>query len=381
MRKRDILHEDFKPLPYWWEAYRPAAGDLVDVPRQARVVIIGGGYAGLSCAIELADAGMEACVLEAAELGAGASTRSGGGVSGGVNIGKSFTGKVLARDPEVVKAILASGHDAFSLIETPDRARKDRLLLGEEGPLRRRLDTQGLHVSGEPRRQSERGCQFGRLHGAQGAPARGDGIRLLLRRHGGGALGQAAPRPLLQGPARCGAPAQDHDLRQGGGERIDNARQRLAHHHLARRPSRLATSSSPPTATRATRPRDLKRRLIPARQPHHRHRGTAGRPRAQLNPEGSHARRYQARTLLLSHVARQQAHDLRRTRAVHAGDAGGQRADPAPVHDGSLPAAAGASASPMPGPAMSPSPGTRCRIPASWTACIMRWAATAAASR
>src|SRR6185295_18497984 len=118
MRNRDILHADFKPLPYWWEAYKPVAGDLVDVPRKARVAIVGGGYAGLSCAIELTDAGVEACVLEAAELGAGASTRSGGGVSGGVNIGKSFTGKVLARDPEVVKTILASGHDAFSLIET-----------------------------------------------------------------------------------------------------------------------------------------------------------------------------------------------------------------------------------------------------------------------
>ena len=118
MRNRDILHQDFKPLPYWWEAYRPAAGDLLEVPRSARVVIIGAGYAGLACAIELADAGVDACVLEAAELGAGASTRSGGGVSGGVNIGKSFTGKVLARDPEVVKTILASGQDAFSLIET-----------------------------------------------------------------------------------------------------------------------------------------------------------------------------------------------------------------------------------------------------------------------
>jgi glycine/D-amino acid oxidase-like deaminating enzyme len=118
MRKSDILHRDFKAMPYWWEAYRPVAGDLVDVPRKARVVIAGGGYAGLSCAIELADSDIDACVLEAAELGAGASTRSGGGVSGGVNIGKSFTGKVLTRDPEVVKVILASGHDAFSLIET-----------------------------------------------------------------------------------------------------------------------------------------------------------------------------------------------------------------------------------------------------------------------
>jgi glycine/D-amino acid oxidase-like deaminating enzyme len=117
MRGNDILAKDFKPEPYWWIAYKPTAGDLVDVPKRARVAIVGGGYAGLACAIELADAGIEACVLEAAELGSGASTRSGGGVSGGVNIGKSFTGKVLASDPTVVKTMLASGSDAFSLIE------------------------------------------------------------------------------------------------------------------------------------------------------------------------------------------------------------------------------------------------------------------------
>jgi len=90
------------------------------------VAIVGGGYAGLCCAIELADAGIDACVLEAAELGSGASTRSGGAVSGGVNIGKSFTGKLLTRDPEAVKTILASASDAFSLIEALiDRERID----------------------------------------------------------------------------------------------------------------------------------------------------------------------------------------------------------------------------------------------------------------
>ena len=118
MAHNDILHQDFKAMPYWWEAYRPVTGDLVDVPKKARVVIIGAGYAGLSCAIELADAEIDACVLESAELGAGASTRSGGAVSGGVNIGKSFTGKTQARDPEVAKVLLASAADAFSLIET-----------------------------------------------------------------------------------------------------------------------------------------------------------------------------------------------------------------------------------------------------------------------
>ncbi len=118
MRRIDILHKDFKETPFWWEAYRPTTGVLVDVPKKARVAIVGGGYAGLSCAIELADAGIDAVVLEAAELGSGASTRSGGGVSGGVNIGKSFTGKTTVTDPEVAKVLLASAADAFSLLET-----------------------------------------------------------------------------------------------------------------------------------------------------------------------------------------------------------------------------------------------------------------------
>src|SRR5262249_59551135 len=98
MRVNDILHKDFRSEPYWWIAYRPTAGDLVDVPSRARVAIVGGGYAGLACAIELADAGIEACVLEAAELGSGASTRSGGGVNGRVNPSQGLTRKETAPD-------------------------------------------------------------------------------------------------------------------------------------------------------------------------------------------------------------------------------------------------------------------------------------------
>ena len=50
----DIFHRDFTPTPYWWEAHRPEAGELADVPRETRVAIVGGGYAGLSAALELA---------------------------------------------------------------------------------------------------------------------------------------------------------------------------------------------------------------------------------------------------------------------------------------------------------------------------------------
>ena len=63
------------------------------------MAIVGGGYAGLSTALELAKQGIDAVVLEAHELGFGASTRNGGAVSGGVNVGKSFSGRAATSIP------------------------------------------------------------------------------------------------------------------------------------------------------------------------------------------------------------------------------------------------------------------------------------------
>jgi thioredoxin reductase len=100
MRNRDLFAADFAPMPYWWEAYRPTAGELADLPRRARAAIVGGGYAGLSAALELAKLGVDAVVLEASKPGFGASTRNGGAVSGGVNIGKGFSGRAAEVAPE-----------------------------------------------------------------------------------------------------------------------------------------------------------------------------------------------------------------------------------------------------------------------------------------
>jgi glycine/D-amino acid oxidase-like deaminating enzyme len=119
----EIFASGFTPTPYWWEAYRPAAGDLVDVPRTARVAIVGGGYAGLSTALELSKLGIDAVVLERGALGEGASTRNGGAVSGGVNVGKSFSGKPAQVDPERARGMLSDAYDAFALVER---------LIGEE---------------------------------------------------------------------------------------------------------------------------------------------------------------------------------------------------------------------------------------------------------
>lgn len=117
MRRGDIFDPDFVPEPYWWDAYRPAAGELVEVPAEARVAIVGGGYAGLATALELARHGIDAVVLERGALGVGASTRNGGSVSGGVNIGKGFSGRAATVDEERAHRLLSDGADAFSLIE------------------------------------------------------------------------------------------------------------------------------------------------------------------------------------------------------------------------------------------------------------------------
>src|SRR3984893_14289310 len=117
MARDSFFHPDFQPRPYWWQAYAPAAGELVDVPREARVAIVGGGYAGLAAALELAKHGVAAVGLERGALVSGSSTRNGGAVSGGVNIGKSFSGRAAEVAPERAERLLSDAADAFSLIE------------------------------------------------------------------------------------------------------------------------------------------------------------------------------------------------------------------------------------------------------------------------
>jgi glycine/D-amino acid oxidase-like deaminating enzyme len=110
-----IFHRDFKARPFWWEAYAPEALEPVDLPKEARVAIIGAGYAGLSAALALHDEGIDCVVLDAAEPGFGASTRNGGMVSGGVNVGKRYLAKPLS--PKEAAPFISDAADAFTHIE------------------------------------------------------------------------------------------------------------------------------------------------------------------------------------------------------------------------------------------------------------------------
>ena len=77
----DILSEDFKEHPYWWDN---APAPLLPVPeRPARVdvAVVGSGYTGLNAALETARAGRSTLVLDAEQAGWGCSTRNGGQIS------------------------------------------------------------------------------------------------------------------------------------------------------------------------------------------------------------------------------------------------------------------------------------------------------------
>jgi glycine/D-amino acid oxidase-like deaminating enzyme len=75
------------PLPpslYAETARPPVDTPPLDGDRQASVVVVGGGFTGLSAALHLAERGVEVVVLEAHEPGWGASGRNGGQVNPGL---------------------------------------------------------------------------------------------------------------------------------------------------------------------------------------------------------------------------------------------------------------------------------------------------------
>ncbi len=110
----DLLSACFKSVPYWWEHAPPEDASTEALPAEADVAIVGSGYTGLCCALELAESGAKPVVIEAGPLGAGASTRSGAMVTGGQKF--VVSGAIRGLDAERRARVLEDAGESLQII-------------------------------------------------------------------------------------------------------------------------------------------------------------------------------------------------------------------------------------------------------------------------
>ncbi|MFU0507035.1 NAD(P)/FAD-dependent oxidoreductase [Pseudaminobacter sp. NGMCC 1.201702] len=102
--------------PYWWEARDRGTPYASDGGGQSYdVAVIGSGYTGLSAAHKLAANGVSVLVIEAEELGFGASTRNGGMVSGTLKLSHKELCEAYGRD--TANALFQEAQDSVLFLE------------------------------------------------------------------------------------------------------------------------------------------------------------------------------------------------------------------------------------------------------------------------
>jgi len=116
MASTGSLNTDYERRPFWHASMAPLPDRSGrDLPDAADVVVIGGGYAGINAARELARRGMAVTLLEAHTLGWGASTRNGGIVHAGY---KWSARQLIKRyGPETGAALYRETVESYDLVK------------------------------------------------------------------------------------------------------------------------------------------------------------------------------------------------------------------------------------------------------------------------
>lgn len=102
--------------PWWWEWAPRQSRKVEKLPADADVVVVGSGYTGMMAALTLARGGRAVVVLEAEEIGHGASSRNGGQVGSG---NQRFTVKRLTElyGAERARGLLQEGTAALDYVK------------------------------------------------------------------------------------------------------------------------------------------------------------------------------------------------------------------------------------------------------------------------
>src|SRR5271170_4527794 len=109
------------PASLWAASAREPALALASLEGEARadVVVIGGGFTGVSTALHLAERGADVALLEAAQVGWGASGRNGGQVIPGLKLDPDELEAAFGRErgARLVASTGAAADLVFGLIE------------------------------------------------------------------------------------------------------------------------------------------------------------------------------------------------------------------------------------------------------------------------
>lgn len=217
------MAEPFPLQPSLWHATAPAAPHTPPLASDVRadVCIVGAGYAGLSTALHLAEAGVSVVVLEAREPGWGASGRNGGQVIPGIKYDPSEI--VSKYGPEAGEALVSfvgsTANLVFGLIEKH----------GMEVPHRRAGWIQGAHTPAMVEAVKRRAEQWG-MRGVAARVLDADAASRLLGTdrylggwldpRGGGVQPLAYARGLARAAQKAGAAIHGQspvtDLRREG---------------------------------------------------------------------------------------------------------------------------------------------------------------------